>query len=222
MQSYKNKSFPFTTVQALKCREIFSQSGHPLQQRLARVGRALTVLVKTYTQAFITLQLLDQTHMVNGYLKLAKAFFAEKGIPVAGFELDVVRMFPSLDRTTVFQGYRKLAKRYLATQDRKQGTKGKYTLWVSIAKGGDRAMDGLGRKSTQDYWVCRAGQARRSVQASRLRYDLGALHNFVLWDLFGNDIFALGAEIGVLATGVAIGGFMSAQHADIGLNGQRE
>ena len=37
------------------------------------------MLVKGYTQAFMTLQLSDQTHMVNGYLVPAKAFFAEKG-----------------------------------------------------------------------------------------------------------------------------------------------
>ena len=150
--------------------------------------------MKIYTHAFITLQLSDQNHMIEGLLKPARRYFQEKNVPVGGFELD-----PSLNRTDVLEAYLSLGKRYLDLQDRKRGEKGGKVLHISVAKGGDKSLDTLGRKSTKDFWV----------------FDLDTIHSWVKWDLFANDLYVMGREVGVQATGVVIGGFMSAQHADI-------
>ena len=141
----------------------------------------------------------DQNHMIEGLLKPARRFFQKKNVLVGGFELDVVRMFPSLNRTDVLNAYLSLGERYLSLQDRKRSERGGKTLHISIAKGGDKSLDALGRKSTEDFWV----------------FDHDTIHSWVKWDLFANDLYVMGREVGFQATGVAIGGFMSAQHADI-------
>ena len=102
--SFKNKSLPLNfpvTISDLKCREIFTQVNHPFQRHLRRIGRAATVLVKAYTDTFVTLQLTDQNHLIDSFLTLAREKCASTGVAMGGFELDVERMFPSIPRERV-------------------------------------------------------------------------------------------------------------------------
>ena len=64
----------------LKCREIFTQANHPFQKHLRRIGRAATVLVKAYTDIFVTLQLSDQNHLIDSFLTPARDECASKGV----------------------------------------------------------------------------------------------------------------------------------------------
>ena len=69
--SIENKSLPLTfpaPIPDLKCQENFTQTNHPFQKHLRRIGRAATVLVKTYTDTFVTLKLSDQNYLIDSFL----------------------------------------------------------------------------------------------------------------------------------------------------------
>ena len=66
---YKTKAMPFTTIPKLKRREVFTQPGHQLQRALKQVGTATIVLIKQFTQHFITLEINAAKHMINGWLE---------------------------------------------------------------------------------------------------------------------------------------------------------
>ena len=70
-------------------------------------------------------------------------WYREHNIPCAAFELDLDRMFPNIERHAVPQAYEDLAKRYiqLVGMNRLQSS-----VYVSIAKGGARDWDCLGKK----------------------------------------------------------------------------
>ena len=92
----KTKAMPFTTTLKLKRREVFTQPGHVLQRVLKQVGRATTVLIKQFTQRFITLEINAAKHMINGWLKPAPQYYQQRAVPMAAFELDLERMYPSI------------------------------------------------------------------------------------------------------------------------------
>ena len=187
----KNKCLPLVFpvhIPDLKCREIFTQANHPFQRHLRRIGRAATVLVKAYTDTFVTLQLSDQNHLTDSFLVSARDECATTGVAMGGFELDVEHMFPSIPRDRVMKAWEGLATRYATMRNTKRV--GGNRIYVSIDKGGNRKLDCGGRKSDRDYWV----------------FDIEEIHETLRFDLHMNDLYTMGGDIGRQATGVAIGG----------------
>ena len=109
---YKTKAMPFTTIPKLKTGEVFTQAGHVLQRVLKHVGRATTVLIKQFTQHFITLEINDEKHMINGWLKPAHHYYQRHAIPMAAFEMDLERMYPSIPRHRVKPAWKALLRRF--------------------------------------------------------------------------------------------------------------
>ena len=135
----------------LKCRENFTLANHPFLRHLGRIGRAATVLVKAYTDMFVTLQLSDQDHLIDSFLIPARDECATTGVAMGGFELDVERMFPSILRHRVMKAWEDLAKRYATMGNTKRV--GGNDIYVSIDRGGNQKLGCAGRKSDRDFWV---------------------------------------------------------------------
>ena len=198
----KSKSLPLVFavhIPDLKCREIFTQANHPFQRHLKRIGRAATVLVKAYTDTFVTLQLSDPNHLIHSFLIPAREECASTGVAMGGFELDVERMFPSVPRHCVMNAWEDLAQRYATMGNTKRV--GGNDIYGFTGKGGNRKLDCMGQKSDRDYWV----------------YTITEIHETLRFELHMNDLYTMGGDIGRQATGVAIGGFPSSAHADVTL-----
>ena len=88
-----------------------------------------------------------------------------------------------------------------------QGTVWEAAKWkktyMSIAKGGERKLDTPGPKPKSSFH----------------NMDIDFIHKIIQWDLRANTPFMIGGETWSQDTGVAIGGPMSGQHADIALMG---
>ena len=164
------------------------------QRVLKQVGRATTVLIKQFTQHFITLEINDEKHMINGWLKPARQYYQQQAIPMAAFELDLERMYPSIPRHRVKPAWKALLKRFkqflLIHRNDDQ-------CYVSVAKGGDRQLDCLGRRSNRYFDV----------------YSFAEILDVLDFDVLYNDFFCMGEEIRAQVTGVAIGGYISAQNS---------
>ena len=196
--SLKNKGL--TTSQRLrlelaKLREIFTQASHPLRTLLRKGGRCLSLLLRVYTHTFVSLEILDQAHLVQGFLRPAREEYKRLGIPVGGFELDIDRMFPSIIRDQVPSAWQSLSDRYDALNPLRRGESARF---VSLAKGNARDMDCLGMKDQRYYDT----------------FSISEIHDLMKVDLFLNSFFQLGHELWEQFSGVAIGGAMSAQNAD--------
>ena len=148
--SVKGKSLPCPDIVEAKLREIFTHAAHPTRLFFRRVSRALSVLVRTYTKTFFALEVVDQADLITSFLHPARQWYREHNIPCAAFELDLDRMFPNIERHAVPQAYEDLAKRYiqLVGMNRLQSS-----VYVSIAKGGARDLDCLGKKDTRFFYV---------------------------------------------------------------------
>ena len=99
--SIEGKSLPFKPslpISTLDTREIFSNGGHPWKNSYSIVSKTASVAQRFFASIFFTLLVCDQNQMENQFLKPAKNYFHVLGVPVAGFELDLKRMFPSLLR----------------------------------------------------------------------------------------------------------------------------
>ena len=111
-------------------------------------------------------------------------------LPTHQREMDIDNCFWNLDKHGVLKAVRKVAGRV------RWGRKVKGDLWFSIAKGGDKTVDHMGKGS----------------ESSHRTVNLEDVLNFVEWDVFHNTDFVFGSL--VLAQGdkgVPIGGFLSAQ-----------
>ena len=177
-----------------KYREIFTQVHHPLSSLLKKCSRVATVMLKQYTHSFMTLEILDQAHLVWGFLQPAREWYARTNTPVGVFELDLERMFPSIQRNRVPQAWKNLASRFSKMLPTRRGTD---DLFVAVAKGQSKDMDVFGAHSSKYYE----------------NFSLSEFHTLVCLDLYTNGLFQLGHELWDQVTGVAIGGPLSAQNA---------
>ena len=186
------------TVEQVATREIFQHAGHPLAPTLKQGGRIAQLMERAYTLSFVTMNILDQQHLIKGFIEPARAYFLEHGVPVGGGELDLARMFPSLKRDRIVSAHRELAARYAKMRDLHRATK---DIHFSIARTTDKKLDAIGLKGTNCWRTFTMAEAREIIFA----------------DLFLNDFFCMGDTCNRQCEGAAIGGYLSAQNADITL-----
>ena len=197
--SIKGRSLPYTPpapISSLSTREIFSNGGHPWKYSYSIVSRAASVAQRYFASIFFTLLVCDQQQMEHHFLRPSKEYFQVLGVPVAGFELDLERMFPSLLRSQLNPSYANLFKRARAMYCTKRA---ETNLYISIAKGNSKQLDCIGRKSAQYYHVLSDNDLVAAVTAESCL----------------NDLFQLGPEIWEQFTGVTIGGKLASQNANI-------
>ena len=185
-------------VDQVSTREIFQHAGHPMAPTLKQGGRMVQLMERAYTLSFVTLNILDQRHLISGFIEPAREFFREHNIPVGAGELDLSRMFPSLNRDRIIDAHKRLAARYAKMCHLHRGTK---ELHFSVARTKDKKLDAIGIKGTNCWRVFSMSEARDIIFA----------------DLFLNDFFCMGDTCNRQCEGAAIGGYLSAQNADITL-----
>ena len=88
-------------------------------------------------------------------------------------EMDIDNCFWNLDKNGVLKAVRDLADRV------RRGRKVKGDLWFSIAKGGDKTLDHIGKRSESKH---------RTV-------NLKDVLEFVKWDVFHNTEFVFGSVV---------------------------
>ena len=59
----------------MQTREMFSHAHHPLERPLKQASLIASLLERHYTCAFVTLTVLSQQHLVEGFLQPAQEFF---------------------------------------------------------------------------------------------------------------------------------------------------
>ena len=192
----KNKSIPVHPCGDMATREMFSHAKHPLGRPLKQVSRVSSVPERHYTCAFVTLNVLSQQHLIEGFLKPARTYFKARDDAVGGGELDVVRMFPSLSREKIVQAHTKLLKRWKPQLDLQRLTK---DVHISVGKTTETRMDCVGIKG-HNLWNV---------------YTMDQFLEMAFANLFLNDLFIMGDTLMRQAEGTAIGGPTSAQDADI-------
>ena len=149
------------------------------------VSRAASVARRFFASIFFTLLVCDQKQMEHHFLRPAKQYFQVLGVPVAGFELDLERMSPSLLRSQLNPSYANPFKRARAMYCTKRN---ETNLYISIAKGNSKQLDCIGKKSPQYYHVLSDNDLVAAVTAESCF----------------NDLFQLGLEIWEQFTGVTI------------------
>ena len=78
---------------------------------LKKVGRIQHVLIKKYKQTFITLEIVDEQHLLWGFLEPCKRMYASGCTATVAFEFDVEPLYPNIRRQRVLPAYRNLDKR---------------------------------------------------------------------------------------------------------------
>ena len=63
---------------------MFQHGGHPLAPTLKQGGRIAQLMERVYTLCFVTMNILDQQHLIKGFIEPARAYFLEHDVPVAG------------------------------------------------------------------------------------------------------------------------------------------
>ena len=152
-----------------KYRENFTQVHHPLSSLLKKCSRIATVMLKQYTHSFMTLEILDQAHLVWGFLQPAREWYAKTNTPVGVFDLDLEHMFLSIQRNRVPQAWKNLASRFSKMLPTRRGTD---HLFVAVAKGQSKDMDVFGAHSSKYYE----------------KFSLSEFHTLVCLDLYTNGL----------------------------------
>ena len=193
--SAKNKCMPHQ-LDSAKTSEIFTQVGHMFTTALKKCGRVQNVLLHKYMNTFTTLEIVDQRHLVTGFLQPAQELYRSKNITPVAFEFDVERMYPNISRDRVVPAYRDLDARV----KKLEGTlRPDQDTCISVAKGKGRKLDSMGHKGLRHFDV----------------FTMPDFLEILATDLYMNDFVGMGDEVWRQATGVAIGGFLSAANADI-------
>ena len=102
--SGKNESIPVPPSGDMATREMFLHAKHLLERALN------SMLEKHYACAFVTVNVLNQQHMVTSFLEFARQYFREHRITVGGGELDVLRICLSLKREKNVSAHERLLK----------------------------------------------------------------------------------------------------------------
>ena len=193
--SANNKSMPLQ-LETAKTREIFKQVGNMFTTAIQKCGRIKNVLLHKYMNNFTTLEIVDQRHLISGSLKPAQELIKPKNITPVAFEFDVERMYPNISMDHVIPAYQDLD----ATLRKLEGTlhPDQHTC-ISIAKGKGRKLDSMGHKGLRHFEV----------------FTMPHFLDILACDLYMKDFFGMGEEVWRPATGVAIGGFLSAANADV-------
>ena len=194
--SVKGKSLPYSPPTPLKkvaTREIFTNGAHPWKPYCRTVARAASTACQIFQSSFFTLQVLNQKQFVSQFLIPARDYFAFVNIDVAGLELDLERMFPSLKRQKLQPAYSTLIDRIQKMYCHYRTDK---NLYISIAKGSEKTLDTVGKKSDKYYRV----------------FDGTQLVDCLTLEGYLNDLFQVGTGIHEQFTGVSIGGTAAAQN----------
>ena len=199
IMSIKGKSLPYKPSQPIAdvaTREIFSNGAHPWKRHSRIVSRAATVACRLFQSSFFSLQILTQQQLITQFLQPAKQYFSEQNIEVAGFELDLKRMFPSLNRSMLRPAYVDLFNRCQKMYCYRRTDK---DVYISVAHGADSQLDCIGKKSPKYYYV----------------FSSQELVDRITLDAYLNDLFQIGSDVLEQYTGVAIGAQMASQNANV-------
>ena len=82
--SQNKKSIPVKPTREVATREVFSHAGQPLNSQFKQASRMTSLLEKRYTCSFFTLNVLNQQHLVEGFLQPARQYFQQLGVAVGG------------------------------------------------------------------------------------------------------------------------------------------
>ena len=186
------------SVQQVAARIIFQHAGHPLAPTLKQGGRIAHFMERAYTLTFMTMNFLDQQHLIKGFVEPARAYFSEHDVPVGGGDLTWPACLPSLKRDRIISAHRELAARYAKMRGLHRATK---DIHFSIARTKEKLLDAIVLKGTNCWRTFTMAEAREIIFA----------------DLFLNDFFCMGDTCNRQCEGATIGGYLSAQNADITL-----
>jgi hypothetical protein len=200
----KNKS----EGELIKIRILFSHFRHPGKKWGRVVGRALSLLIRVAVEVLPTWAILD--------IREVKSFSERVGTWLAGqepagggrgkprlFELDVKEMFPRLDRNLVLESIEAVYE--LVREALRGGTHGGRRVRVG-SRGINFAVHKHNRVLDRVGW----GYVDEYVNVS-----WEEVMAYVRYDLFFNDLFVVGNRIFRQVRGIAIGGIISAQAAEL-------
>ena len=197
--SLKGKSLPYkppAPISSVTTREIFSNGGQPWKNSYSIIRRVASVAQRFCASIFFTLLVCDQQQMEEHFLPPAKEYFHTLGESVAGFELDLERMFPSLIRKQPRPSY---VNPFARARAMYCTARAENHLFISIAKGNTKQLDCVGKKSPKYFHILSDDDLVAAVTAESCL----------------NDFFQLGPEIWEQFTGVTIGGKLASQNANI-------
>ena len=80
----KQKSIPLKQSKEVATREVFSHAGHPLTPQFRHAARMSSLLERWYMWSFFTLNVLNQEHLIEGFLKPAREYFKTQGVAIGG------------------------------------------------------------------------------------------------------------------------------------------
>ena len=145
---------------------------------------------------FTTVEIVDQKHLISRFVKPTQELYRSKNITPVAFEVDVECTYPDICRDRVITAYGHID----ATVRKLEGTLhlDQHTC-ISNAKGKGRKLDSMGHKGLQHFDV----------------FTMPDFLEILACDLYVNDFFGMGEEVWRRATGVAIGGFLSAANAHV-------
>ena len=145
---------------------------------------------------FFPLQILTQQQLITQFLPPATQCFSQQNIEVAGFELDLKRMFPSLNRSMLRSAHVDLFKRCQKMYCYRRTDK---DVYICVAHGADSQLDCIGEKSPKYYYV----------------FSSQELVDRITLDAYSNDLFQIGSDVLEQYTGIATGAQMASQNANV-------
>ena len=211
----KNKSDEFHGE--LKCRVLFSYARHPLRAIGKQVGRALNVCISVGKSNMNTFEML-KTSDLKAWVHETNHSLRHKHIRdrdnLKLWELDVREMFPRLPRGNVHNVFER-------PPSADTPWCAEWGVWEAFQLQGLRAWEAQGRRFTAGApWIALNKYSRKWDRLGKGYDNFSNLswtdvRNYMMFDIFFNDIFVLGGQVLRQKRGVAIGGFCSAQCASI-------
>ena len=200
----KWKTDEFDPAKGVKWQDVISYAGHVFRPWARKIGRCLQLVIGELSENNLGIgfqRLLGVRDQARAFHRLQGQMGLDEGTPserVAATprqndlcEMDMDDMFWEIPTQEVFQSLEWALGEIKGRRDH---------LWFSIAKGGLRERDRLGRASSKDYDIFEDEEVTRYVT-----YDVRSCNLFTLGPL----VLRQGAK------GVPIGGYLSAQLAEI-------
>ena len=150
---------------------MISQARHPLRRLSKLTGRYLSLLVKE-------INILSPFFSLPAMIGVRDMFFVSarsrcSTIPTHQLEMDIDNCFWNLCKNGVLKAVSDVADRV------RRGRKVGVDLWFSIAEGGDKTVDHIGKGS----------------ESKHRMVNLKDVLDFVKWDVFHNTEFVFGSIV---------------------------
>ena len=168
-------------------RNVISFAGHPVKRYAHLISRCLLILMNEMHKLFPFVSMPSMLGVRDMFFSLVDR---EPGGDVLLFERDIDNCYWEMKKREVVQAISEAAQAVVEGR----GVTGK--LWFSVAKGGDKARDRVGKATCQFFYTI----------------PLDAVMRYVRWDIRHNVWFCPGPVLMAQGDkGVPIGGFLSAQ-----------